>query len=288
MRRPRRTTQNRPTRDRATRSRATPAPIPELNGAVHRTYRKSEVVGSGWSRTCSSERVSNPEPAEITEPSHASVSDALKLVRSLERRQIVFVVRPRVEGAPGVQRFFVLLSPERGQIHRRIVVGKKRMPEPGANEREWAYVDKLAHSPSELLADLRTEHLHDEDAWSPASARRTRLCARALRHRRTRAARARDVRARREPGAQRAPRRSPRGARGQRDRGCVQSDRQVVAASRAAGRRRRGRGRNVRRAVPVPGRAPGSVRGETSSPRSSRRFSITRARSSSSSARRTR
>jgi hypothetical protein len=84
----------------------------------------------------------------------SETSAGTKLVRGLERGRIAFVVRPRVEGAPGVQRFSFLLSPERGEMHRRIVVGKKRMPEPGANEREWAYVDKLAPSRSELLADL--------------------------------------------------------------------------------------------------------------------------------------
>ncbi len=78
-----------------------------------------------------------------------------KLVRALERGRIAFVARPRVEGAPGIQRFMFLLSPEdRGDLHRRVVVGKKRLPEPGANEREWAYVDKLAGARNELLADL--------------------------------------------------------------------------------------------------------------------------------------
>jgi len=78
-----------------------------------------------------------------------------KLVRATERGRIAFVVRPRVEGAPGVQRFMLLLSPDdRGDLHRRVVVGKKRLPEPGANEREWAYVDKLAGARNELLADL--------------------------------------------------------------------------------------------------------------------------------------
>ncbi|MEA2747028.1 MAG: hypothetical protein QOI41_1171 [Myxococcales bacterium] len=75
-------------------------------------------------------------------------------MRGLERGRIAFVVRPRVERAPGLQRFMFLLSPDRGDVHRRIVVGKKRMPEPGANEREWAYVDKLGASRAELLADL--------------------------------------------------------------------------------------------------------------------------------------
>jgi hypothetical protein len=84
-----------------------------------------------------------------TEPSQEP-----KLVRALERGRISFVVRPRVEGAPGVQRFAFVLSPAGAERHRRVMVGKKRMPAPGANEREWAYVDRLAASRSEALADL--------------------------------------------------------------------------------------------------------------------------------------
>jgi hypothetical protein len=71
-----------------------------------------------------------------------------------ERGRIAFAVRPRVEGAPGVQRFVMLLSPDESDIGRRVVVGRKRMPAPGAKEREWAYVDRLGGSRSELLADL--------------------------------------------------------------------------------------------------------------------------------------
>jgi hypothetical protein len=82
------------------------------------------------------------------------VNDEIKPVRALERGRISFVVRPRVEGAPGVQRFALLLSPDENECHRRVVVGKKRMPAPGANEREWAYVDRLGRSSSELLADI--------------------------------------------------------------------------------------------------------------------------------------
>jgi hypothetical protein len=75
-------------------------------------------------------------------------------VSKLEQGRITFVVRPRVEGARGFQRFVFLLSPDDREMHRRVVVGRRRMPEPGANEREWAYVDKLGRSRSELLADL--------------------------------------------------------------------------------------------------------------------------------------
>ncbi|MDB4937905.1 MAG: hypothetical protein JWP87_4877 [Labilithrix sp.] len=75
-------------------------------------------------------------------------------VAKLEQGRITFVVRPRVEGAAGFQRFVFLLSPDDRDVHRRVVVGRKRMPEPGANEREWAYVDKLGGRRAELLADL--------------------------------------------------------------------------------------------------------------------------------------
>lgn len=88
-------------------------------------------------------------PVEIREPSTGT-----KLVRGLERGRIAFAIRPRVEGAPGIQRFMFLLSPEGRDVHRRVVVGRKRMPEPGSNEREWAYVEKLGATRSEMLVDL--------------------------------------------------------------------------------------------------------------------------------------
>ena len=87
-------------------------------------------------------------------PRMPSTQPETKLVRTLEHGRIAFVARPRVEGAPGVQRFLFLLSPDGRDVHRRIVVGRKRMPEPGANEREWAYVDKLGGARAELLVDL--------------------------------------------------------------------------------------------------------------------------------------
>lgn len=86
------------------------------------------------------------EPGEL--------SPRTKLVRGLERGRIAFAIRPRVEGTPGLQRFMFLLSPSGRDVHRRVVVGKKRMPEPGGNEREWAYVEKIGAARSEMLADL--------------------------------------------------------------------------------------------------------------------------------------
>lgn len=116
--------------------------------------RVSRGCEARWSRICTVARVAarSPNLDADTDPSAGSVGT--KLVRRLEGGRVAFVMRPRVEGAAGVQSFSLLLSPDRGEIHRRIVVGKKRMPEPGANEREWAFIDKLARSRGELLADL--------------------------------------------------------------------------------------------------------------------------------------
>jgi hypothetical protein len=96
----------------------------------------------------------DPERVGPEHASHDDVAETEKLVRLLERGSIAFVVRPRVEGAPGVQRFLFTLSPERGALHRRVHVGRKRMPAPGKSEREWAYVDKLARAQSGLIDDL--------------------------------------------------------------------------------------------------------------------------------------
>jgi hypothetical protein len=79
--------------------------------------------------------------------------------RELERGDVVFAMRPRVEGQPGVQRFFVMLGPEPSDAAssapwRRVVVGKKRLPKPGRGEREWAYLDRLGETQDDLFLDL--------------------------------------------------------------------------------------------------------------------------------------
>jgi hypothetical protein len=76
--------------------------------------------------------------------------------RELERGTLAFAMRPRVE-LPGVQRFFLLLSPEGGSLHRRITVGKKHLPRTGMRDREWAYVELTTETPSELMAGLGTK-----------------------------------------------------------------------------------------------------------------------------------
>lgn len=76
-----------------------------------------------------------------------------ELEQTLEEGDLLVVVRPRVD-LPGVQRLFLVLSPLGRHLHRRIVVGKKRMPRAEQHEKEWAYVDRVAEGRAELFADL--------------------------------------------------------------------------------------------------------------------------------------
>ena len=68
------------------------------------------------------------------------------MVEVLERGDIRFFYRPVVqavgdlEGRPGVQSFFVVLGRADG-THRRIRVGRKRLPNP--SERLWARVERV-------------------------------------------------------------------------------------------------------------------------------------------------
>jgi hypothetical protein len=77
----------------------------------------------------------------------------------LERGNIYFVYRPKVEhtaaeGLEDVQRFFVILSPHGKELHRLIVVGRKRLPAIDSQERNWAFVQKVARKPEDIEDDL--------------------------------------------------------------------------------------------------------------------------------------
>jgi hypothetical protein len=80
------------------------------------------------------------------------------MVEVLERGDISFFYRPRVQPAdapattpaPGVQSFFLVLSTA-GGIHRRVRVGRKRMPA-ASGERLWARVERVG-SLQRVLAD---------------------------------------------------------------------------------------------------------------------------------------
>lgn len=74
------------------------------------------------------------------------------MASALERGDITFFYRPRVQPAEGprrgsqvarsVQSFFFVLSPADRSFHRRIRLGRKRMPAP-TGERLWAVVERV-------------------------------------------------------------------------------------------------------------------------------------------------
>lgn len=77
----------------------------------------------------------------------------------LERGDVFFFYRPRVDRTEvhdlsEVQRFFVVLEPDDSRRFRRIVVGKKRLPDPDSHEREWAIVVEVADRPEEIVDDI--------------------------------------------------------------------------------------------------------------------------------------
>lgn len=61
---------------------------------------------------------------------------------------------PEARSFAEVQRFFVLLAPEGRPLVRRIAIGRKRMPDPARRDKEWAYVDRVGESFSDLLRDV--------------------------------------------------------------------------------------------------------------------------------------
>jgi hypothetical protein len=81
----------------------------------------------------------------------------------LERGAALFFYRPRVGvadvgGLSDIQRFFVILTPEGDRPrYRRLIVGRKRLPDPRSHEREWAFVIEVSTDPPELRADADEE-----------------------------------------------------------------------------------------------------------------------------------
>lgn len=78
--------------------------------------------------------------------------------RVLEHGDIQFFFRPMVQAVEaqehklGVQSFFMILSPAGADIHRRVRVGKKRMPAQ-PRERFWARVERVG-SMQRVLGDV--------------------------------------------------------------------------------------------------------------------------------------
>jgi hypothetical protein len=77
----------------------------------------------------------------------------------LESGEVFFFYRPRVgvtdvKDLSDVQRLFLVLRPDGAQRHRRMIVGRKRLPDPDSHEREWAFVAEVTSDPAELRDDI--------------------------------------------------------------------------------------------------------------------------------------
>lgn len=115
------------------------------------------------------------------------------MVDVLERGDISFFFRPRVQPAeapiaaaatePGVQSFFLVLSAAHG-VHRRVRVGRKRMPvSPG--ERLWARVERVGTLQRVLADQLEAEEYSTKtrgDRYQPGARPVGRGCYALARH----------------------------------------------------------------------------------------------------------
>src|SRR5919202_5547798 len=87
----------------------------------------------------------------------------------LESGDIYFFYRPRVrsprsaaenekqtEGLQDVQRFFLILHPRGTPLYRRVVVGRKKLPDV-TGERFWGFVDRVSREPEPIREELEPE-----------------------------------------------------------------------------------------------------------------------------------
>lgn len=82
----------------------------------------------------------------------------------LESGDVFLVYRPQVgesdvSGLEDVQRLFLILEPKGGQRFRRIVVGRKQLPEPEASggQRFWGFVEEVERDPARLDIEREPE-----------------------------------------------------------------------------------------------------------------------------------
>jgi hypothetical protein len=81
------------------------------------------------------------------------------MLRMLETGDLFFCYRPRVEadhvrGLADVARFYLVLKPAGRQVFRRVLVGRKRLPDISARERTWGFVDIVASRPEDVEDEL--------------------------------------------------------------------------------------------------------------------------------------
>jgi hypothetical protein len=79
--------------------------------------------------------------------------------RVLEEGRVCFFYRLRVgqhevQGLQDVQRFFLVLVARDRRLFRRLIVGRKRLPDPRRHERFWALVAEVAEDPAALQGEL--------------------------------------------------------------------------------------------------------------------------------------
>jgi hypothetical protein len=77
------------------------------------------------------------------------------MTKILERGDIFFLYRPKldvvsVRGVDDVQRFYTVLKPNAKKLFRRIIIGRKRLPDTQRHERTWGFVDLVTPSAEQL------------------------------------------------------------------------------------------------------------------------------------------
>lgn len=82
------------------------------------------------------------------------------MISALECGDLYLFYRPRVEceqvtSVDDVQRFFVILRPDDRHLYRRLVVGRRRLPDPKKQEKHWAFVDRVGPDVREVIDDFR-------------------------------------------------------------------------------------------------------------------------------------
>jgi hypothetical protein len=101
--------------------------------------------------------------------------------RVLEQGDIYFLYRPAVnrtwvQSARDVTRLFILLKPWGASRYRLIVVGRKRLPDPGEHARFWTFVWRVLKDRDTLNTELgeqeyptKTRGVRKEPAVRPAA-----------------------------------------------------------------------------------------------------------------------
>ena len=85
---------------------------------------------------------------------------------TLERGHIYFFYRPRVhppdeewqpKSLDDIGRTYIVVHPGGGRPYRRIVLGRKRLPDVSKHEREWGFVDLVSRTARDIEQDLEEE-----------------------------------------------------------------------------------------------------------------------------------